>query len=127
MQASKRWDALHRPNIHCAGVICAGVCEAYYLLDTDLAQDSNMQATLIAHSLDVFQEVLKCRGCAMPAHLHIQSDNTARETRNQWLFLFASTLVAKGAFRSVSIGFMMVGHTHIDIDQRCWGVRQARC
>ena len=58
------------------------------------------------------------RGKPMPAHLVVQADNTAREMRNSCLVQWGTGLVLKNLFRSVTFNFMVVGHTHILVDQR---------
>lgn len=119
--ASKEMEANWRPQLHLVGALVAGLVEQYYILNTDLASDSNMQATILSHVLDIAVEHLKSRNRVLPANLHIQADNTCRETRNQQTLMWAASLISRGVFRSVSIGYMVVGHTHIDIDQRFQG------
>ena len=77
-----------------------------------------MVQTVLSHSLDLTMEVLKQRGRCMPLHLVIQCDNTARENRNAHLSRWAAALVMRGVVRSVSFHFLVVGHTHINLDQR---------
>ena len=77
-----------------------------------------MESTCLGHTLDVVAGLLFQRGRRMPANIHIQADNTAREARNQHLFMFASSLVSKHVFRSATVGFLVVGHTHNAVDQR---------
>lgn len=64
------------------------------------------------------QAALAKKNLPMPAHLWIQADNTARETRNQHLAKWACVLVMRNQFRSVSYGYFWVGHTKNDVDQR---------
>ena len=47
----------------------------------------------------------------------IQMDNTVSENKNNHIMGFLAALVARGVMRSVTLCFMMVGHTHIKIDQ----------
>ena len=54
--------------------------------------------------------------CALPENLLLQLDNCAGENKNRYLFAYLSLLVAKGVFKTVQLGFLMVGHTHEDID-----------
>ena len=61
IEESKELQSLYRPQIHCVGIIAAGVNEGYYLLRDDLKQDSNCQATLLAHHLDVTMQDLRSR------------------------------------------------------------------
>jgi hypothetical protein len=43
-------------------------------------------------------------------------DNAAGDNKNRFVFCFWSLLVAKAIFREVYVNFMLVGHTHDDID-----------
>ena len=45
-------------------------------------------------------------------------DNCARENKNHYLFAYLSLLVAKGVFKTMHLGFLMVGHTHKDINAK---------
>lgn len=47
----------------------------------------------------------------------IQMDNTTSENKNNHIMGFFGALVDRGVMRSVTLCFMMVGHTHIKIDQ----------
>jgi len=52
----------------------------------------------------------------LPECLYLQLDNCAGENKNRYVFAFLSLLVAKGIFKQVYVGFLMVGHTHEDVD-----------
>jgi hypothetical protein len=52
----------------------------------------------------------------LPPILHVQMDNAVSDNKNRYVFCFWSLLVAKGIFREVYVNFMLVGHTHDDID-----------
>ena len=56
-----------------------------------------------------------------PAHLILQLDNTTSDNKNHTVFAYAAWLVATGVFESVQIRFLLVGHTHEDIDG-CFGL-----
>ena len=60
------------------------------------------QEPIVAHSL--------------PPILTLQLDNASDDSNNRWVFAFCSLLVYKGIFRKVYINFLIVGHTHEDID-----------
>lgn len=47
----------------------------------------------------------------------IQMDNTVSENKNNYIMGFLAAMIARGVMRSVTLCFMMVGHTHIQIDQ----------
>lgn len=50
-------------------------------------------------------------------HLHCQLDNCVGENKNNYFISYMASLVAKGVVRVAEIHFMMVGHTHVKIDQ----------
>ena len=52
----------------------------------------------------------------LPPILHVQMDNATGDNKNRYVFCFWSLLVAKKIFREVYVNFMLVGHTHDDID-----------
>ena len=127
MASTKEFAALWRPQLHCVAVLAAGVCECYFLLTPEQASDSNMQMSLLSHALDIVHDVLTTRRRAMPLHLVVQADNTAREQRKQYLFQWAGSVVLKGLFQSISYTFLTVGHTHNLVDQRFSIIRSALC
>jgi hypothetical protein len=48
--------------------------------------------------------------------LLLQLDNAASDNKNRYLFMFLSLLTALGVFNIIEVGFLLVGHTHEDID-----------
>ena len=53
---------------------------------------------------------------SLPPILNVQMDNAVGDNKNRYVFCFWSLLVAKRIFREVYVNFMLVGHTHDDID-----------
>ena len=51
-----------------------------------------------------------------PPHLLLQLDNAANDNMNCYVFMFLSLLTAIGVFITIEVGFLLVGHTHEDID-----------
>ena len=50
--------------------------------------------------------------------LYVQLDNCEEnKNKNKSVFAFCADLVEKHVFEQVYVGFLMVGHTHEDIDQ----------
>jgi hypothetical protein len=47
-------------------------------------------------------------------------DNYVRENKNGHLLLFLSLLAMRDVFDKVKLGFLVIGHTHEDIDG-CFG------
>ena len=52
----------------------------------------------------------------LPHVLNLQLAYTSRDNKNQFLFAFCSLLTYHGVFQDVYINFLIVGHTHNDID-----------
>ena len=67
--------------------------------------------------MGVLHAVQSTRG-SLPPILCIQADNCARENKNKFIFGLCATLVGLGYFEEVRVGFLLVGHTHSDIDQQ---------
>jgi hypothetical protein len=54
---------------------------------------------------------------SLPPVLYLQLDNTTRKNKNQFVFAYLNMLVELGVSKKVKVGFLMVGHTHNQIDQ----------
>jgi hypothetical protein len=52
----------------------------------------------------------------MPGHLHLQFDNCG-ENKNKEMFCYVSLLVESGFIKDAEINFLVVGHTHCNLDQ----------
>ena len=52
----------------------------------------------------------------LPPILNVQMDNATGDNMNRYVYAFWSLLVAKRIFHKVYVNFMIVGHTHDDID-----------
>ena len=52
----------------------------------------------------------------LPPHLLLQLDNAASDNKNRYVFMFLSLLTALGVFITIEVGFLLMGHTHEDID-----------
>ena len=85
-----------------------------------------MASERVNHGADCFLEILCCtiqhvvdicqaRGWNLPEHLVIQSDNTVAQTKNSYVHLALAYLVCKHNFKTVTVNYLIVGHTHEDI------------
>jgi hypothetical protein len=52
----------------------------------------------------------------LPRKLFLQMDNCVKDNKNHHLLAFSSLLIACEVFEEVQLGFLVVGHTHEDID-----------
>ena len=85
---------------------------------SSLPSSSSSSAASSGRSIDLANSILKRRGVTLPRHLVVQTDNTCRESRNQFMMIAGAVLIAGGYFESVSFPFFRVGHTHFCVDQR---------
>nr|PNR49411.1 hypothetical protein PHYPA_011307 [Physcomitrium patens] len=81
----------------------------------DHAKTASPGAEMCKTSLDPQPERL-VGATPLPPILNVQMDNATGENKNRYVFAFWSLLVAKRIFREVYVNFMIVGHTHDDID-----------
>ena len=72
-------------------------------------------AEMCKASLPPLPEVLVL-ATSLPPILNVQLDNATGDNKNRYVFGFWSLLVAKKIFREVYVNFMIMGHTHDDID-----------
>ena len=52
----------------------------------------------------------------LPKKLFFQLDNSAKDNKNQYIMAFCSLLIAWRIFKEVTVGFLVVGHIHEDIN-----------
>ena len=57
-----------------------------------------------------------CSSIPLPPILNLHVDNATGDNKNRFVLGFWSLHVANKIFREVYINFMIVGHTHDDID-----------
>ena len=48
--------------------------------------------------------------------LFLQLDNLAKDNNNRYVMALCSLLTAKRVFKEVTVGFLIVGHSHEDIN-----------
>ena len=112
LQKTHALDKLLRPALHVQGAWCHGFGYHLAVADTDMRKDTNNNVEVMARLLS--QVYLKHGG--LPLSIHIQQDNTSRECKNQLILRFACKLVALGIFQSVTLAYLVTGHTHENID-----------
>ena len=52
----------------------------------------------------------------LPKKLFLQLDNLVKDNKNRYVMAFCSLLTARRVFKEVTVGFLIVGHTHEDIN-----------
>ena len=61
-------------------------------------------------------DMLRGYGMSIPKEIHFQWDNCG-ENKNKYVFMYSALLVELGFFERVTVGFLIIGHTHASIDQ----------
>ena len=106
-----------RPRMTVTGGIAHGWCTAIYIAQETLSHGSNAYVEVLCQLLDEVSRLCRVHGRRFPVHLALQADNTVAQTKNQYAAAFCSQLVGMEKFCTVTMNFLMVGHTHKDIDQ----------
>jgi hypothetical protein len=100
---------------HLCGVLVHSIgLYADVWIDAHHKHDSNQVITSVMH---VIADVRRRKGRLSPT-LQIQADNCTRENKNIYIFALCAALVGLRYFQEVQLCFLIVEHTHEDIDQR---------
>ncbi len=113
---NKDFDSEHRPRVQVVGCLVHGFECSFNMREENLEKGSCMAMEVLTRALDRTLAMCAERHIPFPSHLWIQTDNASSEFKNQWLARYCATLVDRGVFRSVVQSFLMVGHTHEDLD-----------
>ena len=106
-----------RPRMTVTGGMAHGWCTGIFITQETLSHGSNAYVEVLCQLLDKVAELCRVQGRRFPVHLVLQADNTVAQTKNQYATAFCSQLVGMQKFSTVTMNFLMVGHTHEDIDQ----------
>ena len=102
-------------KIHLCGVLVHRIgLYADVWIDELHKHDSNQVITTVMHMIDDKRQ----RKNVLPPTLRIQADNCTRENKNIYMFALCAALVGMRYFKEMQLCFLIVGHTHEDIDQR---------
>ncbi|XP_052218113.1 uncharacterized protein LOC127835717 [Dreissena polymorpha] len=106
-------DLLHT---HVTGVLSHGHGSFHAYVDIgEYPHDPNLTINIILKEL---LRQAKESNNFLPPILYIQADNCWRENKNRYVFSFLQLLVSERIFNEVHMSFLIVGHTHEDIDAR---------
>ena len=118
LEMATHFTTFWRPQLHLAAVLVHGLMDIYFAADENLKKDADTSVQELSEALELAEAALFKKGKCLPAHLCIQMDNTPRENKNQLLLKWAASLASGKKFKSVSLHFLRVGHTHEDVDRR---------
>ncbi|XP_055998549.1 uncharacterized protein LOC125678464 [Ostrea edulis] len=104
---------LTRLHHHVTGVLAHGQKKSYIFTWTDkFGMDCNITINCL---LEVLNDISEEN--SLPPTLYIQADNSAKDNKNFILMGFLANLVQRKIFKKIKLSFLMVGHTHEDVDQ----------
>ncbi|KAL5019434.1 hypothetical protein ScPMuIL_003483 [Solemya velum] len=97
---------------HITGCIVHGRGKYFWLDFNEFPHDTNL-------TLSCFLKIVQreAREKRLPPTLYVQLDNTCRENKNKYFLGMMAYLVKKKFVREIWVSFLLVGHTHEDIDQ----------
>ena len=97
--------------------LCHGWFQDFFLSHENLAMGANGFCEVICRVLDKMFLWSQVSGRKFPRHLCLQADNTVAQAKNHIVGGFLALLVGSGRLASVTLNFLLVGHTHEDVDQ----------
>ena len=116
-RCSKDLESLQRPRFVFTAAIAHGFGTFFFIADESVSHGANAFCEVLLRVLEAVSAECRRSGVIFPAHLVVQSDNTTAQAKNQHVTLFLAYAVARFKFQTANIFFLVVGHTHEDIDQ----------
>jgi hypothetical protein len=101
-----------RPTVIVEAIYIVGHRLDFYILDKDQEHGSSSIIECIAQSLEKLAKQLDKVGKKVPPTIIYWSDNTVRESKNQWMFKFWGTQILHERVRLILQMHLPVGHTH---------------
>lgn len=106
-----------RPKLVLTAAIAHGWCTCLYMGSELENHGSDGFNEILTRTIEkVFQLSQQC-GRPFPKHLVVQADNTTASAKNQYVCSYLAYLVSTHKFITCTLNFLMVGHTHEDVDQ----------
>lgn len=113
----KSLEGVIRPRFIFTLAIAHRWCTAAFVQDEIQNHGSSAFCEVLVRVVEhIYQMSLRSRR-AFPLHLVIQADNTVSQAKNQYAFIALAFFVARYKFLTANIFFLLVGHTHEDVDQ----------
>ena len=116
-RVDKQLEHLRRPRLIFTAAIAHGYGTFFYIADEHLSHGASAFCDVLDRVIEAVWVMSRRSGVPLPAHLVVQSDNTTAQAKNSVVNIFLSYLVARYKFQTTSLFYLVVGHTHEDIDQ----------
>ena len=86
-----------------------------FMCDSAIQKDSNSTIECINRTLNIILPEYARLNLKPPSMLHVQMDN-ARDNKSKYVMAYLTDLTMRKIFTRVSVNFLMVGHTHCNVD-----------
>lgn len=113
LMGSKEFHNFARPTMDMSACLAHGYHVALALSEPFQKKDSSWTAELLSHSLHQIGHYIDLR----TATVHIQADNTCRETKNNTLARLCGLMCGLHRCHHIELNFLTSGHSHEDVDQ----------
>lgn len=99
-------------------VICGAACQFYMNISVDqlIAGGANLSIEIQRIAMEVLGKELAKLGQVLPRIINFQFDNCG-ENKNKEMFAYFSALIEQEIFDEIRVNFLIVGHTHSNLDQ----------
>lgn len=116
-EGPKGWLAKRRPKVNLFGLVSMSHTTTHHLIYhmEFWKHSANLHISILYNHLRQLR-----KDGVLPPHLILQFDNCAKDNKNRWLFAFLAHLIHKGWCTSITIYYLMPGHSHDIVDSECF-------
>ena len=106
----------HKVDVHCVGSIIAGIGSFMEFSYANVSNNANLLIDSIHRNIQRVHDHRRSKSLPMPSVMFVQLDN-CNTNKSKALMAYCVHLVKMRVFKRIEICFMLVGHTHENIDQ----------
>ena len=114
----KSLDRFNRPKLRITAAYAHGFgCFFYICHDEITPGGASFYCEVLSRTVQHIKKICVDKRLRFPDQLVLQSDNTTAQAKNSETLRYLAQLVGRGIFSVVILNFLIVGHTHEDIDR----------
>ena len=114
----KSLERLHRPKLCITASYAHGFCYTFYLSHDELTpHGASTYCDILSRTIEKIKRICRERNLQFPDQLILQSDNTPAQAKHSLTLILLAHLVCKSHFQICLLNFLVVGHTHEDVDR----------
>lgn len=116
-QGPKGWLVKKRPKVSLFGMVDISATTSLHLIH----HMEWWKHTANLHISILYDHLRKLRSKGkLPPHLLLQFDNCAKDNKNRWLLAFLAHILHKKWCKTITIFYLMPGHSHDMVDSECF-------